>query len=61
MSRCDFTKVALQLMFCLFKTKYFKGRHFVATNFCFANSSQKRKQTNLLTFLAQKVGRGLVR
>ena len=35
-------------MFCLFKTKYVKGRHFVATNYCFVNSSQKRKQANLL-------------
>ena len=35
-------------MFCLFKTKYVKGRHFVATNCCYVNSSQKRKQTNLL-------------
>ena len=47
-------------MFCLFKAKYFKGRHFVATNSCFANSSQKRKQTNLLIFPAEKVARGLV-
>ena len=30
------------------KTKYVKGRHFVATNCCFFNSSQKRKQTSLL-------------
>ena len=35
-------------MFCLFKTNYVKGRHFVATNGCFLNTSQKRKQTNLL-------------
>ena len=47
-------------MFCLFKAKYFKGRHFAATNSCFVNSSQKRKQTNLLIFPAEKVARGLV-
>ena len=34
--------------FLFIKTKYVKVRHFVATNCCFVNPRQKRKQTNLL-------------
>ena len=41
-----FSGNAIDVLFI--KTKYVKGRHFVATNCCFFNSSQKRKQTSLL-------------
>ena len=41
-----FSDNAIDVLFI--KTKYVKGRHFVATNCCFFNSSQKRKQTSLL-------------
>ena len=34
--------------FLFIKTKYVKGRHFVATNCCFVKPYEKRKQTNLL-------------
>ena len=41
-------------------SKYFKERHFVAASYYFVNSSQERKQTNLLIFPAQMVAGGLV-
>ena len=41
-----FSDNAIDVLFI--KTKYVKGRHFVATSCCFFNSSQKRKQTSLL-------------
>ena len=37
-----FSDDAVDVLFI--KTKYVKGRHFVTTNCCFANSIQKRKQ-----------------
>ena len=42
------------------KTKYVKGRHFVVTNCCFVNSSQKRKQINRLISTDITLFRGIL-